>query len=249
MAWHTTYNPSDVEKGLQALALGRVLLRGNVAIGATTVTVGVGAAGTAGASDGCGLFRDTVTAAMLVQPNAAGTAIEDSEDVTIVNPSDSVINLTLTAPTTKAFTTARNAYITPKVLPTEVAALKVVDREPELMDDLTDLPLPSIHIRWLGDQCQHDDSQTEWLHRFRLRYIRQPSPGEASTVLLTKVQQIVNLLQEDEHWGGWVDAAWLRSVSPTPRPMNMIGLKGGPDLWLEWVDILLEARLEMTWKG
>ena len=242
MAWNTVYDIVSAEKGLQNLVQGRVLLKSNMVALDTLVPVGEGTAGTAGAVTGVHLFLNTTNSVKLVQPNAAGTGIEHSENGTITAATASDLNLTLTSGCANAYTTARGAYVTPQSLPASISALKVVDIDPWQLTSTADLILPAIYIEAMGGQLDSaGHPQYEGHYRFNVKYVRKIVPGEASNTTITYAQDIINLIAEDHYWGAEVDYGWPISFRPMAASERMsVGTLAG-EVMVSWVEIQVEA--------
>lgn len=253
MGLTTRTYPVSIERGIRNLVLGRVLLKENAAVGDTSIKVGtefdspwyqMNIVGTA-------LFRNNTTAVTIVQPAAADTVtgIEHSEAITISDPDPGALHLTATAALTKAYTTARGAYVRLTTLPSYVPTLKFV--EEDFVDMLVDGPdgdeFPCVHVMAVNTRLGPASNVSyEETHHILVRYHEVMDETYDRQTFKDTVQAIGDMLLEDMNLGGtcWDSTVQVFTWGGTGgvnRQMNRtVQTKQG--VRVDWADIGVIAK-------
>ena len=240
-----------IEDGIRNLLLGRVLLKKDMAAGATTIPVGDEFEGMPGCTvPGANLFYNFQTQGVLVQPAASNLpgAIEYQETVDLVEGLPNATHLVASAGTASAYTVARGAYIRLKDMPTASAALKLI--EIDILDISTkpkDQLFPGALVVALQSESEDWSSSEDMDHvRMMVRYGRLIEAGlDNRAVLRQDMEQLSFLLRQDHYLGGTAtDCDILRPfvMNPTPGRMHTGYVETVSGARLDWGDIHLTAH-------
>lgn len=248
----STY-PVTIERGVRNLLQGRVLLKENAAVGATTIKVGMEFDSPWAQMNipGSTLFKNNSLAATIVQPTAADTVagIEHSEAVTLTEPAPGQLHLTISVPLTHAYTTARGAYVRLTTLPTYVSTLKII--EEDFVDTMADGPddrqFPCALVMAVNTRLSAATNVTfDEAHHIVVRYHEAMTATYSRQAFKDTVEAIADMLLEDMNLGGTCWEAHVQvftwgGTGGLNRQMNrQVQTKQG--VRVDWADIGIIAR-------
>lgn len=253
MGLTTSTYPVTIERGVRNLLQGRVLLKENVAAGASTLKVGMEYDSPWAQMNipGAALFKNNSVSATVVQPAAANTpaAIEHSEAVTLVEPTPGQLHLVVDGTVTKAYTTARGAYVRLTTLPAYVARLKFV--EEDFVDSFDDGPdgrqFPCVCVMSVNTRLEPATNVSfEETHHILVRYYEVMDTGYDRQTFKETVEAMSDMLLEDMNLGGTCWEAHVQvftwgGTGGLNRQLNrVVQTKQGARV--DWADIGLIAR-------
>ena len=218
---------SDISQAIQNLLLGRVLIAANASVADTELTVGA-QDGTARPYEGFHFFLDNTTSCTLVQPSAANVpdGIEHSEDVTIHSDTFSAANydpatIQLSAAITKAYTTARGAYIRMKTPPAVSSAIQSIEHDFITSESFapSDKWFPGVLVARIGlDHMDYTSGQIKFNYGFRVYYcdtlLNETVSTNNSDKLWDATEVLRDLILEDPHLAGTAHDANVGRMLP-----------------------------------
>lgn len=241
----------SISKGVRNLLLGRVLLKSNMAAGATTIPVGDTFASPYAncSTPGANLFYNNTTAATLVQPAATNLAgsISYQENVTLVEGLPNALDAVASTGVTYAYTTARGAYLRLTTLPSVCSNMRFI--EADFLDE--GLPPPqdtwfpaALVMSWRCAATEFTNVQRLYRYTVVVRYARVMNEDYDRETFQGELEDLCDLLEEDLYLGGtctWREVTVPVQMNPTPGrvPNRQIQTASGKSL--DWGDIQLAA--------
>lgn len=248
---------NDISKGIRGLCQGRVYLKEDCEAGDTTIPVGYDDGLSLGLDiPGSELFRNNTLSAVIVEPSATAApgaaGIDHSESVTLSEPTFNGMDVTATTGLQEDYTVAAGAYIRMATLPTVCTGLKIIQKD--FLEDMVgpeDKYLPGVFVTWNGSKYDPQSIAAYNEHMtFLVRYVILEEPEvDNREVLISGLEQLINLLGEDNYLGGTAHESNITGASPCwdsrgarrGQVLNSIGRS------VLWGDIYLDVKRTAPW--
>jgi len=251
MALTSQSYPVTIAEGIRAMVLGRVLLKEGASIGDETLVTGVEFASPWEKMNltGTSFFYGETNLARVVQPAATNTpsGIEHYENVAISGLTINALNLPLSAALTKAYTTARGAYVRWRTAPTYASSINLV-QEDFLQIGISapeERLFPAIYVEEITTRLGARWSNVAWQETTRIlvRYYEMMDSDYTRESFKETAVSILDVIRKDHTLGGTCYDSLAEVYSPGGQgQLQQRQVMASNGLQIDWADILVVAQ-------